>query len=645
MSAGGTELTDLNFDAGVATTQDGSILRHDIRSKDQMRLLTNRTWQDALNFTLSFGILLLILVFLGLILNAAFQKTTEIELIAAPKNFAEEKGYTPDVAARQLEDALLDALATLDPPATAALSRVIIDRKAGDSGTAQPGATRLGAVDVFVSSAQQPVVALVSERPTIVVPGVGVSMDSLASMISAFLCPTCRKVITGEFTISGGHLWLIVRANHHIVFVNKAGGDPDKPQDLVRQAAAALFDAVHPEAAAIGHNNIGNIKYRDGKLQEAIDEYRCAIKLHDQLSVYHYNLGNALRDAHDPDGAATEYRRAAELDPQDARPHTGLGLVYGSTGKPDDAVAEYRTAINLNPNDAVAQSNLGAALSGQGKPGEAIERYKAAIALDPSAVYALYNQGNALYTQGDFVTAEKAYRDAARLNPNLDIVHVGLGRALLGQGRHVEAITEYRRAVELNQTSASDHGSLAYGLRVGGVTDEAFSEVREAIRLDPAARNAQTTLAVMLLDEGKAGEAIQILQDSIKSNPGYAYQVLRLHLARLSMQQDDRTELNANAERVDQTAWPAPILHYYLGRTNKDAVYGAVASGSDYARRGQKCEADYYLGVLASRQGKTEDALSLLGTAASDCPPNFYEAASAAIELRALAKRETPNQK
>ena len=239
-----------------------------------MRILSSRTWQDALTFTLNLGVLVLILMFLGLLAAATFQRTTEIDLISAPKTFAEDKGYSPDVTARELEDAVYDVLAVLKPPAEAPRIRFVAN---------QPDQVRSAdldrAVDAFVSSGQQPIVFVVSDRPNIVVPGVGVSIDSLASMIRGVLCPNCRKIITGEFTYVGNRLWLRIRANNHVVYINEEGGDPNQPDVLLRQAAIRLLDSANPGSGAVAYNNLGNIKYREGKVDDAITDYRAAINL------------------------------------------------------------------------------------------------------------------------------------------------------------------------------------------------------------------------------------------------------------------------------------------------------------------------------------------------------------------------------
>src|SRR5262249_46619578 len=74
-------------------------------------------------------------------------------------------------------------------------------------------------------------------------------------------------------------------------------------------------------ASAAAHNNLGNALRDQGKLDEAVAEYRKVIELDPKLAFAHSNLGNALRDQRKLDEAVTESRKAIELDPKMAPAH------------------------------------------------------------------------------------------------------------------------------------------------------------------------------------------------------------------------------------------------------------------------------------------------------------------------------------
>ena len=152
-----------------------------------------------------------------------------------------------------------------------------------------------------------------------------------------------------------------------------------------------------------------------GKLDEAVAQYREAMRLKSDDAEAHYNLGNALRDH----------------------------------GKHDEAIAEYREAIRLKPNDADAHNSLGYTLSDQGKHDEAADEFRAAIRLKPDYAEVHYNLGNTLRDQGKPAEAADEYHAAIRTKPDYAEAHCNLGLILHRSDQYAEAIEELRRGHEL----------------------------------------------------------------------------------------------------------------------------------------------------------------------------------------------------
>ncbi len=132
-----------------------------------------------------------------------------------------------------------------------------------------------------------------------------------------------------------------------------------------------------------------------GKLDEAITEYRAAIRIKPDHAEAHYLLGVALAVQGKLDEAIAEYRAAIRIKPDHAEAHYLLGSALASQGKLDEAIAEFRAAIRIKPDDAEAHYSLGVALAAQGKRDEAIAEYRAAIRTKPDHAEAHYILGNA----------------------------------------------------------------------------------------------------------------------------------------------------------------------------------------------------------------------------------------------------------
>src|SRR5262249_50835938 len=134
------------------------------------------------------------------------QDSLLIEPISVPQSL-EQNGYTPQVAAQRLRDALNEYMAKAQVPL--------------------PGEYLAEQVST------QGLVSLQGEKPEIVVPTVGLSVETLGTAARTALRIESRKTISGEFTFDHGQLWLTLRVNglakFHGVF---AHGNPTTPAAL-----------------------------------------------------------------------------------------------------------------------------------------------------------------------------------------------------------------------------------------------------------------------------------------------------------------------------------------------------------------------------------------------------------------------------
>ena len=247
-------------------------------------------------------------------------------------------------------------------------------------------------------------------------------------------------------------------------------------------------------------------------MDEAIAEYRAAIRLKPDYSEAHNNLGEALADKGQADEAIAEYRAAVKLGPGNAEAHFNLGNALDGKGQADEAIAEYRAAIRLKPDFSEAHNNLGEALAGKGQVDEAITEHRAAVKLRPGNAEAHNNLGLALAGKGQVDEAIAEYRAAIRLKPDFSEAHNNLGNALDGKGQVDEAIAEYRAAVKLGPGNAEAHNDLGLALDGKGQVDEAIAEYRAAIRLKPDYSEAHYNLGNALQQKGRFGEALSSLR-------------------------------------------------------------------------------------------------------------------------------------
>jgi tetratricopeptide (TPR) repeat protein len=261
-----------------------------------------------------------------------------------------------------------------------------------------------------------------------------------------------------------------------------------------------------------------------GRLDEAIAEYKEAIRLQPANTAAHARLGVILSDdKHEYGAAATEFREVIRLEPDDFSAHALLGITLGHLGKADEASAEYREAIRLAPDKYAAHDSLGWALQNQGRLDEAIAEHQEAIRLKPGDDAAHNGLGYALYRKGKLDQAIAEYQEAIRLKPDNTWAHGNLALALHAKGKHTEAAAEFRELIRLQPHNAWAHYRLAWTLAVPADRprrgyDEALRYAEQAVVLEPNDCDSHNALALAQYRAGHCALAITAAARSIELN-------------------------------------------------------------------------------------------------------------------------------
>ncbi|WP_224985052.1 tetratricopeptide repeat protein [Geomonas agri] len=115
-------------------------------------------------------------------------------------------------------------------------------------------------------------------------------------------------------------------------------------------------------AVALTHDGFGEGLLQRGLVDEAINQFRTALRL--------YPPAIKLREGSGPRNDV-------------ANTHNNLGAAYGTKGLTDSAIEQFRMAIKLNPQLAKAWFNLGNAQANTGRMNEALLSFETAVRLDP----------------------------------------------------------------------------------------------------------------------------------------------------------------------------------------------------------------------------------------------------------------------
>ena len=96
------------------------------------------------------------------------------------------------------------------------------------------------------------------------------------------------------------------------------------------------------------------------------------------------NLGNVLAIEGKLDEAIAEYREAIRILPGDGGNYSNYGRFLGDLGRHDEAIEACRKAIELDPSDAGARYNLGKSLAAKGCLRDALAAFGEAQRVDPT---------------------------------------------------------------------------------------------------------------------------------------------------------------------------------------------------------------------------------------------------------------------
>jgi tetratricopeptide (TPR) repeat protein len=221
--------------------------------------------------------------------------------------------------------------------------------------------------------------------------------------------------------------------------------------------------------------------------------FRHALAVTKDNYLAHLNLGTAFQSEGRLNEALAEYREAARLAPGYFRVHSNLGSLLDDMGRPEEALAEYRLALQFKSNLPTLHDGMGIALVELGHFGQAMSQFKEAARLDPAYPWPYFQMGKALLGQGREAEAMDEFRAALRIDPDNFQILAYTARVLAADEKPEvrDGQTALVYAVRANVLS---DGILPFVLDALGMAcaetgrfDDAQEAVRSAINIETAA--------------------------------------------------------------------------------------------------------------------------------------------------------------
>lgn len=122
-------------------------------------------------------------------------------------------------------------------------------------------------------------------------------------------------------------------------------GSTRSDSGAINEIDPAIAYARRQRAEAREHYTIATKLYNDGKHDEALEEYRKALELDDQLYAAWNNMGQLLMTQNNYADAVNAFQIAASIEPSDPRPLYNIGLAYQRVGWAADAYKSYEQAL------------------------------------------------------------------------------------------------------------------------------------------------------------------------------------------------------------------------------------------------------------------------------------------------------------
>ena len=198
------------------------------------------------------------------------------------------------------------------------------------------------------------------------------------------------------------------------------------------------------------HFDYGQALQKEGKWEQAEEQYKIALGFKSSDAKSHMNLATVLMAQAKYDAAAQHMEEALHLQPNGGELHLSYASLLQRLGRGDEAGPHYQAAVRLMPGSPEAHYNYAVFLASTGKENDALSELRRVVQLKPDHVDAQLQLADALFAKSDLEEAEGHYLAALRGDPKLTVAYNNLGKLFLSEGQISQAIVQFSEALRLN---------------------------------------------------------------------------------------------------------------------------------------------------------------------------------------------------
>lgn len=252
------------------------------------------------------------------------------------------------------------------------------------------------------------------------------------------------------------------------------------------------------------YNNLGEAHDKLGNLDQAIEEFKGALKINPNYFFGLNNLGNVYGKQGKYGEAISYFQKALDQKSDYSPAHYNIARAYHLVGKKQEAAESYRKAIQFNPYFEQAFYNLAYLLMELSGFDEAIENFNKFIKMQPNNSRAHFGLGNALMMKGQLDLAMLEYRLSGKLDPTFALPYMNMASIQMQTKNISAAIENYERALKINPGLPAIHLSLGmiYHQFMNNAP-KALGYLKEALRLNPSQPGAARLKSLIVELENK----------------------------------------------------------------------------------------------------------------------------------------------
>lgn len=245
----------------------------------------------------------------------------------------------------------------------------------------------------------------------------------------------------------------------------------------------------------LAHANLGGALQLTGRLGEAIDHFRKAVRRHPSDATLLNNLGAALKEAGALEQAERWFERALQVRPDHPDAWYNLAQVYWEQGRLRKAIDCFQQVLAARPADLEARRRLSYLYTETGDFDAAAVQLTELVRARPQEADLAADLGRVEALRGKLGAAAHWFEQAMRLKPDHAGALAGLAQIYAGSGDPDRAAQLLGRALRADPQNADLLNNLGTTLAALGRIDDAIKHFERALEVDPHHPQARANLA------------------------------------------------------------------------------------------------------------------------------------------------------